>query len=182
MAMTDDLDRLLAPIPAPTDAAAKEALFRRTAGVLARRQLARRAIARGAFGLIFAGGLGAGWFFRPAPLATAPELIPVPVPVPLPDHAPESEPSAPVALSAPQLELEAEKTTDPDRSAQLFRQAGDKYLTDATDIASATRCYGYHLAETGPAGLAIRSDDSWLLIRMKTSRSKENENEPNAGT
>jgi hypothetical protein len=178
--MTDDLVHLLAPIPASIDPAAKEALFLRTSGVLARRRLARRAIAPATIGLVFALGFGTGWFLRVVPPASAPEPILVPAPVPVP--VPASEPTGPVALSAPQLELEAEKTTDRTRSAQLFRQAGDKYLADASDIASASRCYGNYLAESGPPDLAITTNDSWLLIRMKTSRSKENENEPNAGT
>jgi hypothetical protein len=55
-------------------------------------------------------------------------------------------------------------------SARLFRQAGDKYLAQGTDIASATRCYANHLAEAGPEALAVTTDDSWLLMRLKASR------------
>lgn len=173
----DDLDALLTPRPVPPDPAAKEALFRRTARVHARRRVLRRAGAVVAVGLVFAAGLGVGRRTAPESPAPAPVLLPVPVPVP----APES-PSAPLALSAPQLELEAEKATDPTVAATLFRRAGDKYLADLGDIPAATRCYASHLAETGSVGRSVAAEDSWLLIRMKVSRSKENGNEPNAGT
>jgi hypothetical protein len=170
--MTDDLDALLGRSTGPTDPAAREALFRRTARALARDRFLRRAAAVAAVGLGFAAGVGTAWFGKPTPPAPPPELVSLPVPVPLP--VPESPGEvAPVALAAPQLELEAEQATDSAVSAKLYRQAGDKYLAELTDIASATRCYANHLAGAGPDGLAVSADDSWLLIRMKASRTNE---------
>jgi hypothetical protein len=169
--MTDDLADLLGPKPAPTDPAAKEALYRRTARVLAWRRTVRRAAVAAAVGLAFAAGVGAGRSAKPSP--PAPELIPVPVPLPVPVPVPESS-VPPAPLAAADLELEAEKATDRAASARLYRRAGDQYLTERTDIASATRCYANHLAEAGPDGLAVSADDSWLLIRMKASRTSAN--------
>lgn len=183
--MTDDLDALLAPRPAPADPAAKEALFRRTARTLAWRRRLRRAAAGGLVGLVFAAGGGLGWSAKPAPppAPPPPEPVPVVVPVPIPVPVPAGgSPGEVPPLTAAALELEAEKATDRATSARLYRLAGDKYLAELNDIPAAARCYTLHLAEAGPTGLAVAADDSWLLIRMKTSREREGGNEPRTGT
>jgi len=92
-------------------------------------------------------------------------------------------PGEAIPLAAADLELEAEKATDRTASARLYRRAGDKYLAELNDIPSATRCYSLYLAEAGPAGRPVAADDSWLLTRMKTSRTaQEKSDEPKSGT
>ncbi|MFT3880640.1 MAG: hypothetical protein QM703_13375 [Gemmatales bacterium] len=77
-------------------------------------------------------------------------------------------PETPPLLTAAQLELQAEKSDDPAQSAQLYRQAGDRFL-EAQDLRSALRCYRIHLNEGGPDVKAVLSSDSWLLMNLKTS-------------
>jgi hypothetical protein len=181
--MTDDLDALLRPRPAPADTAVKEALFRRAAGVLAWRRRLRRAATAAVWGLVFAAGVGVGWYVKPEPppfTPVIPVVVTVPVPVPIP---PGVSPGETGLLGAADLELEAEKAIDRAASARLYRQAGDKYLAELNDISSATRCYALYLAEAGRSGLGVTADDSWLLIRIKVSRTaQEKGDDPKSDT
>ena len=77
-------------------------------------------------------------------------------------------PEPPRLLTAAQLELQAEKTDDPIQAAQLYRQAGDRFL-EANDLRSALRCYRIHLNEGGQESRQIMAHDSWLLINLKSS-------------
>lgn len=160
--MTDDeLDDLLTPKVAPANPQWLDAVRLRSQP---RRPWAfRRWIAALLFVTI---GFTAGWYLKPAPppqtiIETVIERVPVPEPI--------SQPEVLAALTADQLEVEAERTTDRDQSARLFRQAGDEYLK-SNAIESAMRCYRQHLDELGPEGLAVRNEDSWLLSSIKNSR------------
>ncbi|MBX9628473.1 MAG: hypothetical protein K2X82_32045 [Gemmataceae bacterium] len=176
--MTDDLDDLLGPPPAP--AGPDSALFRRTERVLRRGRLARRVARAGAVAAVFAAGGLAGWLAKPdrervttieVAVASPPDVVTVPVVVPVPQPVPDLPQSSPPSPAA--AELLAEQADDPAEAARLYRLAGDLYLNDRQDYRQAARCYRLHLARAGAAGLAPAADDSWLLTSLKNAKFKE---------
>jgi hypothetical protein len=164
--MTDD--ELLTPTPGPVPDV--DAIVRRTGPVLRRRLWLRRGRTAAGVAAVFAGGVGTGWLTMPDPV-TELQYVRVPVPVPVPESGVLAKQPADAGRSPAELELAAEATDDRTESARLFREAGDKFLTDANDIASATRCYVNHLSEAGDA--KVSAADSWLLMRLKLSRTQE---------
>jgi hypothetical protein len=179
--MTDDLDDLLGPKPpAPTEAAVRDAIRRRTARVIRLRWWARRVGTTLAAAVLFAGGGVAGWVLKPTPAIPPPqkEYVVVPVPVVLtPTEPPTPEPSP----TLEQLELRAETAASPADAARLYRLAGDRWLADCGDTVQAVRCYKLHLLAAGRTGLDVSPDDSWLLIALKRDIRKETSRDPDAG-
>jgi hypothetical protein len=60
--------------------------------------------------------------------------------------------------------------------AELYRQAGERYLRDEADPLSAVRCSRQALNTGGPNALAVSADDDWLLMALKDARQREKEN------
>jgi hypothetical protein len=88
-----------------------------------------------------------------------------PGPGPIADSAQKSPPPA-EPLSAVALEWKAFDAPRPER-ATLYFQAGDRYLADARDVASAMRCYTVALDATPMESLEIQPDDNWLVTTLK---------------
>jgi hypothetical protein len=160
--MTDPTDAL-GVVPAGTpDVARREATLKATVGVIRRGKPLRR-LGAGllAVGVFTSGGV-VGWFAKP----TQPSVVVI-SPEPVTEHpapAPPSEPAEP--LTAERLELNAELADDPADAARLFRQAGDRFLTDR-DYENAARCYRRHLAVADADGRKVSASDSWMLLTMK---------------
>lgn len=181
----DDLDDLLTP-PTGTEPAPglRDAILHRTNRVLLRhRQHRLYAKLVAAVGLITAGGV-IGWAVKPkatqpeVPLVSTPPLIvdvPVVVPIPVPVPMPVSPVPVPVPppASPSQLELRAEQAEDPDEAARLYRQAGDRYLTDREDYRNAHRCYRLYLLRAGDTALSPDPGDTWMLTSLKNEAFKE---------
>jgi len=157
--MNDELDDILKPREVPTASAEHQAqLLAGTMTQLKRTRRLRQVKMVALWVAVFLIGVSLGWLglqrepkqlaIQPAPQATAPE--------------------APPLLTAAQLELQAEKSDDPVQTAQLYRQAGDRFL-EAQDMRSALRCYRIHLNEGGPDVRAVLASDSWLLMNLKTT-------------
>jgi hypothetical protein len=96
----------------------------------------------------------------PAVAATA-----KPGPGPLSEDVPKSAHSA-EPQSAVALEWQAFDAPRAERAA-LYFQAGDRYLADARDVASAMRCYTVALDATPMESLEIQPDDNWLVTTLK---------------
>lgn len=116
------------------------------------------AVIAGAVAVFAVGGV-VGWVVKPTAAAV---VVPPPVP---------AEPIAPVPsevepLTAERLELNAELADDPTESARLYREAGDRFLTDR-DYENAARCYRRHLAVADADTQKVRTSDSWMLHTMK---------------
>lgn len=159
--MNDDLEQLLhLPALEPAAPERQEALLAVTHRQLQRTRRTRQVLRMGLVAMVFVGGLGLGsLLFKPMPEGA--RLLPTQsVPAP-----------ATPLLTAAQLELEAEKADQAPRSAQLYRQAGDRFL-EAQDIQSALRCYRLHLTEGGQAARPVFTSDSWLLMSLKTNRNE----------
>jgi hypothetical protein len=72
-------------------------------------------------------------------------------------------------LPAVALEWQAFDAPRAERAA-LYFQAGDRYLEDARDVASAMRCYNVALDATPMDSLEIQPDDNWLVTTLKLAQ------------
>lgn len=159
----DDLAGVLRPLFADPDAVRRQAVLRQTAGVLRRRVFVRRGLTAVAAVALFAAGGVVGWVAKPT---SAPVVVNVPPEQAPPPTSPRPETEA-KPLSAEQLELRAELTDDPADAARLYREAGDRFLTDR-DYDNAARCYRRHLSAADADGRKVSADDSWLLMSLKS--------------
>jgi hypothetical protein len=157
--MNDELDDILKP--GEVSAAPAERQAQLLVCTLAQLKRARRLrqVKMGALWVaVFLIGVSLGWF--------GVQREPSQVVVQTASQAKTRE--APPLLTAAQIELQAEKSDDPVQTAQLYRQAGDRFL-EAQDLRSALRCYRIHLNEGGPDVHAVMASDSWLLMNLKTN-------------
>jgi hypothetical protein len=155
----DPCEELLAPAPAPPAGRFREALLRRTRRVLRRRLWVRRAGVAATLAACFAAGLFTGRLGN--------EPVPVPETRPAPQAQSEPAPAPPPVV----VEWQAADSKEP--RADLYRQAGDRYLEEDADYQSALRCYRGALDAGSDKDLAIAPDDSWLLMVLKDARQKE---------
>jgi hypothetical protein len=94
--------------------------------------------------------------------------------VPEPQHVePAPPPAAPppaVVVKAPtasELEWQAFDTMDDRERARLYFLAGDLYLANLRDYASASRCYGQALRDCDPQDREIKPEDNYLVAMLK---------------
>jgi hypothetical protein len=178
--VNDPLEELLRP-PAPDEnlAALQNKLLGRTLALLpARRRWRRLALAASLAAAFLLGALAMGLYHS----GLQPEERPVVV-----DRVPEKPKTAPreAPAPAPRTLAQTAVTTEwqafdsKERRGTLYVQAGDKYLREQGDIASALRCYRQGLAAASPRELEVRAEDDWLVMALKTSRRKEMENAKN---
>ncbi|MDY3552505.1 hypothetical protein R5W24_001588 [Gemmata sp. JC717] len=176
--MTDPLDELLGPPAGGETPGLRDALRRRTSNHLVRVKWLRRGAKLAGVAAVFALGVGVGEWRAPVRerVVTVREVetVAVPVPVVVPvgggGESASPAPTQPV-LSAGRLELDAEQA-DGLASANLYRRAGDAYLTAQQDYANAARCYRLFLSRAGEAAQALEPGDSWLLVLIKNSTFK----------
>jgi hypothetical protein len=172
--MNDDLDPTPDPLndimagraPIVASDSFRQTLLRQTRGVVRRRRMVRRAGFVGLMIVVFsAGALTMRWVQPPLPAETplaSNESISLP-----------TNPIAPEVAVASPLALEWQAIDSTDRRADLFRQAGDRYLTELGDMEGALRCYRNVLDLGTSEDTAIRPDDSWLMISLKQAKLKE---------
>jgi hypothetical protein len=167
----DLVDQYLAAVPvAPSTAELKERILDKTTRVIRHRRWLRRLVVAAAMAACYAAGVLTVWpAARHADVPTPSPIVAAPRPLPQPSPS-RSTPT----LSPAQLEWQA--IDQRHGGADLYRQAGDRYLNEAQDVESALRCYRNALARGGDKALAISADDSWLLVALKSSHSKEENN------
>jgi hypothetical protein len=159
MTEPDDLTPLLVPPSATPDPIRRQARLRKTAGVIRRRRWVRRGVIGVAAVALFAAGGVVGWVAKPTPVV--PPLVVPPEP-----ETPVAPPPPAEPQSAEKLELLAELADDPTTAARLYREAGDRFLTDR-DYENAARCYRRHLSVADADTQRVNSSDSWMLHTMK---------------
>jgi len=171
---SDELDDLLAPRPGTVSPELRDAALLQTERRITRNRWAHRGTRAAIVLGIFAVGGVASRLARPE----SERLIEVPgetqhIVVPVLVHLPQSSPVPPaLRLSASAAELRAEQEDNADAAANLYRQAGNAFLSDQ-DYANATRCYRLYLTRGGDAALTLEPSDSWLLVSLKNSAFKE---------
>jgi hypothetical protein len=67
------------------------------------------------------------------------------------------------------LEWKAFDAPPPHKTA-LYLEAGNRYVEDDRDIASAVRCYGQAVQTAQAKDLEIDPDDNWLVMALKLDR------------
>jgi hypothetical protein len=170
-------DFLQKAAPAVVNPELRQALRVQTTRVLRRRRWWRRTRLTGALAACYLAGILTMRVAAPAP-APPPEISRQPTPPTLPDEPERVEAPRPtVEETALALEWRAFEATE--HRAELYRQAGDRYLERERDPSSALRCYRQALNATPPENLAISPSDSWLLMTLKEARLKEKDHARN---
>jgi hypothetical protein len=105
---------------------------------------------------------------RQAPGVVRPQPRPLPAPKSAPTPRPPEPDRAPTALA-----LEWQAVDSPVRRPELYRTAGDRYLTENGDLQSATRCYRSFLDLCSERDRIVSVDDTWLLMALKEARQRE---------
>jgi hypothetical protein len=167
----DPLDGLLRPPPGEADPALRRRLLERTTRTLRRRRRLRIVVWAAALAACYVLGLLTTLWLAPRRVEVVKVVEPQPPPAPAPEAPPPPPPAAGPA-SAVALEWQAFD----DERRDLYRQAGDEYLHQDDDPASALRCYGQALNGASDKDLAISPDDDYLLMLVKEARQKEKNN------
>lgn len=146
----------------PSDPVRRANTLSVTTRTLHRGRRLRRALVVAGVVVSFVGGGVSGWLVKPTPPTV------VVVASGEPDAVPPSKLlPVEVELTPEQLELRAELADDPFATARLFREAGDRFLTDRRDYENAARCYRRHLAVADDDTRKASASDSWMLHTMK---------------
>ncbi len=167
-----DLDALLRP---GVQASASERLRERLRAQTCRRL--RWGIWQGRVlrGLALAGSFIAGmaaWWLIDRPVAPSDPLAALEPTATKPRQGPPLTLEQ-LPLSGYQLELLAEQADVPDM-AQLYRRAGDRFLTVERDYENAIRCYRTYLDLSSPTeGANPSTTDTWLLLALREDRREE---------
>jgi hypothetical protein len=149
--------------------ALQHALRQRTTQVLRRRRRFRQFGFAGLAAACYAAGLATMWVVLPRPAAMV-ERPQQPLVIA------ENKNQAPVEAKSPEpaafYEFEA-YTVPPEQRAAQLRKAGDLYLEQERDYASALRCYTQAFDAGGAKALEFSPDDNWLVMAIKNARRKE---------
>jgi len=168
----DPLHDLLWPessVPAPIW---KDTLRERTTRNLRWRRRGRHVAIIAVLAACFLAGVLTTWLFSSPQIVHEIEYVSVPAESTPDAPAPPSEkPTKAEKLTA--LALEWQAAESPDRSAELNRLAGDRYVEEENDLESALRCYKRFLAECTREELEITPKDNWLLVTLKNARLEE---------
>ncbi|MBX7103206.1 MAG: hypothetical protein K1X57_03950 [Gemmataceae bacterium] len=162
----DDLDAILTPRASATPPT--DAVWLVTARAVARRRWGRRIRNSLALAMSFAVGMVVMLFVRPAPVGRQEQPIAAVDPPPKSD-----EPSADPYENDPPGRVERwAGVAEGEKRRTLFRRAGDGFLK-LGDESAALRCYRRALDGGTREELAIRVEDTWLLMTLKMARSRE---------
>lgn len=172
--LPDPLEDFLQSPPTPDEPAGlRAALRRQTTRHVRRRRLARRLTVAGSLAAAVLLAALVGWLAWPTPTPEAPPperplaVRPEPPPAPPP---PAAEPELPPAVAKEWQAFDAPPSAE---KVTLLREAGDLYLEEQRDFASAVRCYRQALDAADGDALAIDPNDNWLVMALKLDRQME---------
>ncbi len=174
----DPIEGMLRP-PSPADnEALRQAVYNQTRRVFHRRRRWRQLAFAAALLLSFAAGAGVMRLCLPARSASKETSQPVANSKSSAEDAPSfrNEMTNAHALAVENVAFDSEE-----RRGELYRQAGDRYMTEENDPQSALRCYGNALDNGNEQDLAISTNDNWLLMAIKDARQKERNNAKQGG-
>lgn len=171
---------LQSPPEAAPGAERRQAVFVQTTRLLRWRRWRRRAALAGALAACYLAGILTMHLGTPSSPEPRPEVAAQPAaPVELPAVASLKTQPQPATESVLDLEWRAFEARE--KRAELYRQAGDRYLEHEGDLPSALRCYGQALDASAEADLTISASDNWLLMALKEARQKEKGHARNGG-
>lgn len=168
------VDSLLSPDGVHRNGALRDSIRESTLGQVRNRARVRRVSRAGFIAIAFVGGMLLMGMLRERDTVERCVVLTVPVAIEAP--VPET-PIPPRSLTPAQVELEAERALAREESSRLFREAGNRFLTEEQNYQAAMRCYRNFLDEAGEADLAAAESDTWLLTSLKNARKKEMEND-----
>jgi hypothetical protein len=171
----DPLDGMLAPPALPPDAdALRQDVYARTRRVLRRRRHLRQFAYVGGLAASFAAGLLVMWMTLPARSASKE------TPLPVPSASKETPPLPNIPATQPEALAQEWRAFDSeDQRGEVYKQAGDRYMTEESDPQSALRCYSISLDNGTEQD--ISTDDNWLLMAIKIARQKEKDHAKTGG-
>jgi hypothetical protein len=161
----DPLDGMLRPPSSPENEMLRLSIYGQTRRVLYRRRRVRQFAYAAALLVSFAAGAGV------MRLAMSGERGRVSSPSEQ-ELGALTQPRSPVPDDTP-LKREWIAFDSTEHRGELYRQAGDRYMTDENDLQSALRCYSNALDNGTEQDLTISNDDNWLLMAIKDARQKE---------
>jgi hypothetical protein len=151
--------------PPPQTDRLRADLWRRLQGPLRRRRWWRQGALVAALAACYVAGFGT------ARLATEP--APEPQPEPRTTAASRLKPLGIRLPSVSARDREWQALDSPEQRPEDYRAAGDRYVAEEGDYQSAVRCYRDALDAGSDKDLAVKPDDSWLLMALKDARQKE---------
>ena len=172
----DPLEGILRP-PSPLESEAlRQTVYTRTRRVLRRRRRVRQFAYAASLLMSFAAGVLA---MRMTMQTDSGERGGVSAPM-----APTNQGADTPRLPEPEDSALATEWTafdSEDHRAELYRQAGDRYMEEESDPLSALRSYSNSLDNGTERDLAISTDDNWLLMAIKDARQKEKKHAKQGG-
>ncbi len=173
----DPLAEILGRPSSPASDALRERLLHQTVRVVRWRRRCRRAAYAVALAACYVAGILTMRLAKPS--EATPPVPEIADRTPPPEQSPAPSPPAPpraavAAVTARDLEWQAVEATE--RRAELFRLAGDRYLSEENDLASAVRCYKHALDYASPEDRKVSPNDNWLLMSLKNARLEANPN------
>ncbi len=173
----DPLEGILAPPSLPSDAEAlRQKVYTQTSRVLRRRRRVRQFAYAAALLMSFAMGAGV---MRMTARTDSGERGGVSPPMARTNQGADAPRSPAPDESALAREWDAFDSID--QRGELYRQAGDRYMEEESDLQSALRCYANALDNDPKQTQAISPDDNWLLMAIKNARQKEKDHAKNGG-
>jgi hypothetical protein len=176
----DPLDDLLRPAVATGgDETLRRRLLDQTTRSLRSRRRRRVAAWVAALAACYVAGVLTVYWFGPRRIEqiVVVQKAPTPeptVPAPVKPAVPNAKPVSAVALEWKAFDADQHRT-------EMYRKAGDRYINQDADPASALRCYGQSLNGSSDKDLAISPNDDYLLMLVKNARQKEKDHAKNGG-
>jgi hypothetical protein len=168
----DPIEAMLRPPPPPDNEALRQTVYTHTQRVLYRRRRLRQFAYAASLLLSFTVGAGTMQLMTRPALTDSGERGASP---PCSSESAQQGADAPRSPTSEDSALDAEWVAfdSTDHRSELYRQAGDRYIKDESDLQSALRCYSNALDNGSEQDLAISPDDNWLLMAIKDARQKE---------
>jgi hypothetical protein len=178
----DPLENLLRPlIVTGTDETLRRRLLDQTTRALRGRRRRRVVAWAAALSACYVAGVLTVYWLGPRRIERIEIVRYVPTPSPVtPTPAPVA-PAPPTAKPASAVAMEWKAFDADQHRPELYRKAGDRYLREDADPASALRCYGQSLNGASDKDLAISPNDDYLLMLVKNARQKEKDHAKNGG-
>src|SRR5438270_3360801 len=142
------------PPPPSASGALRETLLQQTTGIVRRRRRMRMLAAAGAIAAIVMVAAAIVWVRWPD--ATTP---PAEQPIAHKETPPAPPAAKPETRDAVALEWQA-FDAPPEKKTAVYRQAGDRYVEDRDDLASAVRCYGQAMRWASAQDLEVDRNDN----------------------
>jgi hypothetical protein len=176
----DPLDDLLRPTTMDgADEKLRRRLLNQTTRVLRSRRRRRVAAWAAALAACYMAGVLTVYWFGPKRIERIEIVRNVPppeptAPAPVKRAVPDAKPASAVAMEWKAFDADQHRP-------EMYRKAGDRYMNQDADPASALRCYGQSLNGSADNDLAISASDDYLLMLVKNARQKEKDHAKKRG-